>query len=170
LPLFAVIVALVVEGETRIGWIHDPVSGRLAVASRGEGAWMQGRRLQVHKPKNPGAMTGSIYGRRFRQSDAVRRLWGRGRGRLGVLFNTRCVGQEYLARVQGRMHFGVYTRLNPWDHAAGILLHAEAGGYGALFDGSPYRPIASSPGVLLTPDKELWEQLHEQVIVPAGGA
>lgn len=167
LPLFAVIIALIVDGATRAGWIYDPVSGRLATAEEGGGAWMAGRRLRVAHPSDLRQMNGAIYGRRLRHSDAYRQLWGEGRGPLGQVFNTRCVGQEYLARLQGGMHFGVYTRLNAWDHAAGCLLHREAGGHVARFDGTPYCPGIPQPGILVAPDREVWELLHEALIAPA---
>lgn len=168
LPLFAVIVAFVQSGETRMGWIYDPLADRLVTASSGEGAWMDGRRIAVRRPAESRALNGSIYGRVFRTSEAYRRIWGGGRGQLGHVFNARCVGQEYLARVLGRMHFGLYTRLNPWDHAAGCLIHAEAGGHVALLDGSRYRPARrDGPGALLTPDRDLWEEIHRALVAPA---
>jgi fructose-1,6-bisphosphatase/inositol monophosphatase family enzyme len=168
LPLFAVIVAYVQAGETRMGWIYDPLADRMVVASAGEGAWMDGRRLAVRRPAESRELNGSIYGRVFRTSEPFRRIWSRGRGPLGHVFNARCVGQEYLARVLGRMHFGLYTRLNPWDHAAGCLIHAEAGGHVALFDGTPYRPARrDGPGTLLTPDRDLWEEIHRALVAPA---
>ena len=165
-PLFAVIVALVTGGETRAGWIYDPVGGRMAMGSQGDGASMDGRRLAIVRPHNLYHMTGSIYGRRFRESEAYGRLWARGRGRLGLVFNTRSVGQEYLARFWGRMHFGVYTRLNPWDHAAGCLLHQEAGGHVALFNGTPYRPTQSTPGMIVAPDQMVWDDIDRTLIQP----
>ena len=135
---------------------------------------MRGRRLSVVQPAadDPHALrrlTGSVYGRRFRESEPYRKYWAGGRGALGQVFNTRCVGQEYLARLQGGMHFGVYTRLNAWDHAAGCLLHQEAGGYIARFDGTPYEPLRETPGILVAPDKALWDVLHRELILPAGG-
>jgi len=169
LPIFAVIVALVRHGETVAGWIYDPSTGRMAVASRGDGAWMAGRRLRVRRPSQLRQMNGSIYGRKYRTSAAYREIWGPGRGRLGHVFNARCVGQEYLARLQGRMHFGLYTRLNPWDHAAGCLMHEEAGGYLARLNGERYAPAEPVPGVLMTPDRELWDEFRSSLLIPVEG-
>ncbi len=166
-PLFCTIVALAVGGETVAGWIYDPFSDRLAVAERGGGAFMGGRRLRVARPAALRDMNGAIYGRAFRLSDAYREIWGRGRGRLGHCFNARCVGQEYLARLLGRAHFGVYTRLNPWDHAAGCLLHSEAGGAAALLDGAPYRPVGARHGLVVAPDWEVWRMIEADLIRPA---
>jgi fructose-1,6-bisphosphatase/inositol monophosphatase family enzyme len=170
LPIVAVIVALVIKGETVAGWIYDPLSQRMAIASKGEGAYMGSRKLQVVRPAEDRSLNGSIYGRFVRTSEPYQRIWGRGRGALGNVFNARCVGQEYLARLKGRMHFGVYTRMNPWDHAAGILLHQEAGGVARMGDGSNYRPAERGYVCLLTPDEDLWHTMHEQLIKPAMAA
>lgn len=167
LPIVAVIVALVVKGETVAGWIYDPLSDRMAMATHGAGAYLGDRRLKVARPAEDRSLNGSIYGRFVRQSEPYRRIWGQGRGRLGNVFNARCVGQEYLARLKGRMHFGVYTRLNPWDHAAGVLMHQEAGGVARMGDGSPYRPAERGHVCLLTPDEDLWQTMQQELILPA---
>ncbi|MET4697216.1 fructose-1,6-bisphosphatase/inositol monophosphatase family enzyme [Constrictibacter sp. MBR-5] len=169
LPIFAVIVALVVKGRVKAGWIHDPLNGRMATALEGEGAWIDGHRVRVGRPDDLRKLNGAVYGRPFRFSEVYRGLWSGGRGRLGQVFNPRCVGQEYLARLQGGMHFGVYTRLNPWDHAAGCLLHAEAGGHVMRFDGTPYRPAARDPGIVVATDPALWDLLDRELVQPALG-
>ena len=48
----------------------------------------------------------------------------------------------------GHCHYSVYNRLLPWDHAAGVLLHAEAGGYAARLDGSAYRADETEGGLI----------------------
>jgi fructose-1,6-bisphosphatase/inositol monophosphatase family enzyme len=65
---------------------------------------------------------------------------------------------------RGKLHFSAYGgRLKPWDHAAGVLLHREAGGYSAFFgDGSAYRPESGivRGRLLLAPDRDGWAELH----------
>ena len=46
-----------------------------------------------------------------------------------------------------------------WDHAAGVLIHREAGGYTARVDGAPYRPVDRVPGLLSAPDEETWQRI-----------
>ena len=70
-------------------------------------------------------------------------------------------GHDYLALVEGRMHFAYFRRLRPWDHAAGVLLHQEAGGFAALTDGSPYRPLYTEAAMLLAPGEASWHALRE---------
>jgi fructose-1,6-bisphosphatase/inositol monophosphatase family enzyme len=47
----------------------------------------------------------------------------------------------------------------PWDDAAGVLIHAEAGGYSARWDGEPYDLAITDRGLLLAPDRDCWEDL-----------
>ena len=49
----------------------------------------------------------------------------------------------------GQLHFLLFNRLYPWDHAPGWLLHREAGGYSAAFDGTPYRPSRFDGGLIV---------------------
>ena len=50
----------------------------------------------------------------------------------------------------------LYSRLMPWDHAAGALIHREAGGYSAQFDGLPYLPTRFGGGLICAPDEATW--------------
>lgn len=164
LPLCAVIVSIVKKDEVIAGWIHDPFGERTFMGSLGGGAWSNGERLSCHRPDDLRLMNGSVYGRRFRERSAFRETWGRGRKHLGAIFNMRCVGHEHMARLAGLGHFGCYSRLLPWDHAAGYLLHVEAGGVALQLDGSRYRPSDPSGGGLVAPDEDVWNKLAELLI------
>lgn len=156
---FVIIVAFVVAGETRGTWIHDPVAGDTAIAMAGEGAWLDGKRLRVAAGADIGAMTGLInsdaYGRPHR--DAIRPK----KEAFAEVKRYRCAGHAFRRLAAGGTHFSLYNRLWPWDHAAGVLLHHEAGGYSARVDGEPYRPGDRVPGLLSTPDRETWTRIHE---------
>jgi fructose-1,6-bisphosphatase/inositol monophosphatase family enzyme len=162
MPLFASMVSLVRAGEVEASWIHDPVADVMAVAARGAGAWLDGRRLKVAAPIPAASMSGSLT-LRFGDRELVRRIAGHA-DRVGSVFSLRCAGQEYLTLVRGRAHFALYHRLLPWDHAAGYLLHREAGGYGRRLDGSAYSPRLHDGGILLAPDEASWHALHQILI------
>jgi len=164
MPLCAVIVSLIRKDEILAGWIHDPFGERTFMGGRGGGAWLNGERLACHRPDDLRLMNGSVYGRIFRERPDFRDTWGRGRKHLGAIFNARCVGHEHMARLAGLGHFGCYSRLFAWDHAAGFLLHAEAGGVGRLIDGRPYRPSHPDTPGLLAPDEDVWNKLHEILV------
>lgn len=147
-PRFAVIVALVVDGVTVAGWIHDPVPNRMVTAERGGGAWRDGIRLKVAEPVPLAQMTGSIKVR-GQVADKVLHVARRG-----------SAAHDYLDLVTARLHFAHFRRLMPWDHAAGVLIHAEAGGHGAMLGGEAYTPVLHADGqLLLATDGASWNQL-----------
>lgn len=145
---FAVIVALVVDGVTVGGWIHDPVPNRTVVAMKGEGAWRGDTRLRVSAEVPLAQMAGSVK-KRGRVGDQVLHVSRRG-----------SAAHDYLDLVTGKLHFAHFKKLMPWDHAAGVLIHAEAGGYGAMLDDTPYVPILHAEGqILLAPGSKSWHDL-----------
>lgn len=160
-PLFAVIIALAQKGETLAGWIHDPIDGRMATAVKGGGAWLDGRRVRVADAVPLPRMVGALS-TRFCGEAMAAQLEKRSAG-LGERACLSSAAQEYLRLLEGRAHYSLYHRLMPWDHAAGVLLHAEAGGYSALIDGTPYAPTALNGGLLLAPDADSWRALHDHL-------
>ena len=161
---FAIMVALVQRGECLGGWILEPVSGRFGVAERGGGAWMGGRRLTVAAPDSPARMTGSLHASTYAPKDMARRVEQR-RGRVAAVKSLRCAGAEYLRLAAGEMHFSLFTRLMPWDHVPGTLLHSEAGGIALCFDGTPYRAARwRDRGLLMAPDRPSWDALHATLL------
>jgi fructose-1,6-bisphosphatase/inositol monophosphatase family enzyme len=166
-PAFALIVALVVASRIEAGWIHDPVAGRTATATTGEGAWLGGQRLRVTAaPEATSDMAGVLLSGYFGSREVGRKVEAR-RGRVRALRSVRSAGLEYLRLVSGEMHFALFTKLMPWDHAAGVLLHGEAGGYARYLDGGDYEPAAiARSGLLLAPDPESWQRLHAALLGP----
>lgn len=163
-PLFGVMLALVVAGETRAAWIHDPLGQDTAIAIRGEGAWIEvpdGTRAdcRVAAPVPVGAMLAAVswgYMAPARKAQVLPSL-----AKLGATVNFRCAAHEYRLACTGGAHALAYNRLMPWDHAAGALLHAEAGGFSARFDGSPYTARTHDGGLLLAPDRASWDALRD---------
>ncbi len=140
-PLFAVMAAAVVRGEVVMAAIHDPMGDDTALALRGEGAWTcspDGRRsdLRVAAAVPLAEMT-AILSWQFLPEPRRSRVCA-ALPRLAASWNYRCAGHEYRLAAGGGCHALLYHRLLPWDHAPGWLLHREAGGYAARFDGSAY--------------------------------
>lgn len=59
---------------------------------------------------------------------------------------------------------GFRRGLDPWDHAAGVLIIREAGGHAAMLDGSPYRPgIRQWKNLLAARSPALWKSVRDQL-------
>lgn len=163
LPLFAVMAAAVVRGETVAAVIHDPVLDDSALALRGEGAWLRGaggkvRELRVGKAAAPSAMSGMVSWQYFREP--LRQAIPGRFPAFAQVASLRCCGQEYRLAAGGHCDFLFYGVLNPWDHAPGALLYSEASGHARMLDGSVYRSGRPSTGLLCAPDAESWEQVR----------
>jgi fructose-1,6-bisphosphatase/inositol monophosphatase family enzyme len=159
LPLFGLMAAATVRGEVVGGVIYDPVCRDWAYALRGEGAWLEAEDgtttdLRVAAPVPPTAMH-AVAGTNF-LPEPLRATVSRNLPGIGMNFWLRCAAHEYRMAAAGHLHLLVYNRLMPWDHAAGWLLHREAGGYSAHFDGSPYHPTHLVGGLICAPDEASW--------------
>jgi fructose-1,6-bisphosphatase/inositol monophosphatase family enzyme len=169
LPLFGVMAAAIVRGEIVAGVIHDPIGGDFTVAVRGEGAWtraVDGARSDLHvaAPAPLRQMNGVVSWAPL--PEPLRSTVTANLSQLAAAYTYRCAAHEYRLAAAGRCHFLLYGKLMPWDHAAGWLIHREAGGYSARFDGSAYRPSLRSGGLLCAPDQASWTELHDGLLVP----
>jgi fructose-1,6-bisphosphatase/inositol monophosphatase family enzyme len=69
------------------------------------------------------------------------------------------------------MDFALFTKLMPWDHCPGVLIHAEAGGYNSYVEGGPYKPSRyKASGLVMAPDAASWQQLYDILIAPEPAA
>ncbi len=163
-PAFAVIVAYVERGAVEAGWIYDPMEDVLVAGERGSGAWSGGKRLAVASDTALARMTGSAYGRTqagIRSAAAIAAT-----GRFGTVQNRGSSGLEYIDVTLGRSHFTLHSRSLPWDHAAGMLLVAEAGGVACFLDGTPYDPRLLDRKVLAAANAQAWQLVHDIVTAP----
>jgi fructose-1,6-bisphosphatase/inositol monophosphatase family enzyme len=169
-PLFGCMVAAVVRGEVAAGWIHDPLGDDTAIALRGEGAWLadgQGRHmtdLRVAAPAPVDRMVAAVswtYLPEPLRARVTARL-----PRLAATVGFRCAAHEYRLTAGGHAHAQLYNRLMPWDHLPGWLIHREAGGHSARFDGSDYRPTHRDGGLICAPDRASWEALRAALLDP----
>ncbi len=163
LPLFGVMLAVLVKGETVAGIIHDPVGKDFIMALRGAGAHIRhvdGRMEPVHVAPAAAvsAMTGAVSWHYAEEPE--RSMLARNLAKFNAHFNFRCAAHEYRLVASGNAHFLAYMKLMPWDHLPGVLIHAEAGGHSAYLDGEPYRPSRLDGGLLVAPDKASWEEIR----------
>ena len=169
LPLFGVMAAAVAAGEVLAAAILDPIAGDIALARVGAGSWLEAAdgsitRLRVAAAAPPAEMAGSVSWRFL--PEPQRSLVCRNQARLAACFDYRCAAHQYRMAAAGHCHFVAFNRLLPWDHAPGWLLHREAGGYSARFDGSAYRADETAGGLLCAPDRGSWQALRAALLEP----
>lgn len=166
-PMFGSILAIVSGGKTIAGIIHYPVLGDFLVARPGQGAWHVSAdgsrtRLSVAAPSPVNEMHGFIPLHMFepgRRAELAPRV-------LKFLRVTtwRCSAWEYRMLATGAMSFCLNDSLKPWDHAAGVLIHSEAGGYAATMAGEVYQPTMTEGHLLAAVSDESWRLVRDALI------
>jgi fructose-1,6-bisphosphatase/inositol monophosphatase family enzyme len=152
---FGIYVSLLQGGMTLAGWIHEPVSGETSYAAAGEGAWQDGRRLTVAPAAEIAAMRCYVHPNVQAQETGVRAF--------AKIVPLGSVGSAFRALAAGRVHVGVFAGMWPWDHAPGMLIHREAGGYAARRDCVPYCAIERFKSLLAAPDEDCWQRVRERL-------
>lgn len=116
------------------------------------------RKLNVAPPVPISSMLGAMSWQFV--EEPLRSTFTRNQAKCKASFGFRCAAHEYRLIASGGAHFAMYNKLMPWDHLAGALIHQEAGGYVARFDGSAYEPHHLNGGLLIAPDKASWKDLR----------
>jgi myo-inositol-1(or 4)-monophosphatase len=136
-PFFAASVALCHKGEPVLALVEAPRLGERFTAAKGEGAYLNGRRLKVSP--TPGVAqailaTGFAYVRNEVQANNVDNF-----GRLVLachdLRRAGAASLDLAYVAAGRFDGYWEPYLKPWDVAAGALLVTEAGGKITDFEG-----------------------------------
>jgi myo-inositol-1(or 4)-monophosphatase len=141
LPLYAVSLAVEVDGEVVAGVVRNAATGQEWTAVRGAGAYAGDRRLSGSPVRLLGqalVVTGFGYerSRRAYQATVLAGLlpWIRDIRRFGAASIDLCMAAE------GSVDAYYEKGLNPWDHAAGGLIAQEAGLVVSGLDGAPAGP------------------------------
>ncbi|MFG6404058.1 MULTISPECIES: inositol monophosphatase family protein [unclassified Microbacterium] len=157
IPAWAISIAAV-EGEpdpatwsALAGVVYNPVSDELFRATRGGGAWLGDHRLQVNDEVGP---AGGLIGTGFGYDPATHAAALEQLSRVMTISrDLRRIGAASLdiAFVAAGRLDGYYERgLQPWDHAAAVLLVTEAGGIaGGAPGGVPGREMTIVAGARL---------------------
>lgn len=139
LPIFCVSIGCRRGNEMLAAVILDPMGDNLFTATKGGGAWWNGRRMQVSDKEGvENAFLATGYPFRARTAldlylDIFRDIFLLSRG------IRRCGAAALdLAYTAAGVYDGFFElKLSPWDIAAGVLLVEEAGGVVSDYDGGP---------------------------------
>ncbi len=128
------------DGEMVAGVIYDPLRNEIFEAERGQGTWLNNRRVHASKTKSlQESLTATGFPSQKRHENPnihfyqQMTLRSHGVRRAG----SAALDLAYVAcgRLDGFWEF----KLNPWDTSAGSLMVEESGGTMTRFDGSKFR-------------------------------
>jgi myo-inositol-1(or 4)-monophosphatase len=168
LPAYAVSVAAEVDGDVRAGVVLNVATGERFTATAGGGAWLSvpgrpDRRLAVDGPPSLDlTLVATGFGYRVEQRRAQGQVVARLLPRVRDIRRSGSAALDLCAVAAGRVDAYYEQGLNPWDHAAGALVAAEAG---AVVSGLPGTPVGESMVLAAAPSVagpflELVAELH----------
>jgi len=155
IPIFCVSIAYASHGMTTLGAVYDPMRDEMFTAERGQGAYLNGRRLHVSSTtelQKSLLVTGFPYDAWNTRQDNFANFIKFGKLTQGVRrFGSAALDLSYVGA--GRFDGFWELALNPWDVAAGGLICEEAGARVTNVDGGedyispPQSVLATTPGI-----------------------
>lgn len=133
MPCFAVSLAYLGQGETKLGIIYDPIRNECFSALSGQGAWLNDRRLSLNVQATQLADCVAMVDLKRLPADLACNLATRPPYRSQR--NIGSVALEWCWLAAGRVQLYLHGGQRLWDYAAGRLIFAEAGGVHSLADG-----------------------------------
>ncbi len=140
IPYFSVSIALMVNGNPRLGVIYAPETNECFIAQAGGGAWLNGKRIRVSGIATLRQSMVAIGYRNSRSAitgavDLTRRL----RFASHHLRHNGSVALDLAYVAAGRLDAVALTgTVNPWDVAAGTVIVREASGTVSELDGARF--------------------------------
>jgi myo-inositol-1(or 4)-monophosphatase len=140
-PLYCVSIGLQMAGELVVGVVLDPSRPELFEAAKGQGAWLNGRRLETSRTatlEESLLATGFPADLRGQERMLAWFRWFSLRTQSLRRTGSTALNLAYVAagRYDGYWAFDNHA----WDVAAGVVLVREAGGVVTNVDGSPFDP------------------------------
>lgn len=144
-------------GEPIVGVVHAQALGETFTAQRGEGAFLNGKRIRVSrqsKPLEAVLASGFSYGARVSGENV--REWSEMLTRFQAVRRMGAAALDLCYVACGRFDAFWEYGLKPWDVAAAGLVAAEAGALISNIEGKPYE--FGKPGIVVS-NKPLFKPL-----------
>ena len=133
MPCFAVSLAYLEAGETRLGIIYDPIRQECFTAIAGEGAWLNGKRLILSESASALSDCVAMVDLKRLPNTLATHLVTQPPYRSQRSIGSVALDWCWLAA--GRLQLYLHGGQRLWDFGAGHLIFAEAGGHYSLADG-----------------------------------
>jgi len=139
-PVFCVSIALVKDNIPQLGCIYNPNLDELFTAVKGEGAYLNGRKIKVSQTEKlieSLLATGFPYDIRESDADNMNNFYAFYKNGAQAVRRAGSAAFDLAYTACGRFDGFWEMKLHPWDIAAGILMVEEAGGKVTDFGGDP---------------------------------
>ncbi len=167
-PYWCVSIALIIEGQQKLGVVYDPNRSECFAATDTGSATLNGKTLLINENTRATELShcmGLIDFKRLPEKVAVS-LVSKPPYRSQRSFGASALDLCWIAA--NRCHVYLHGKQKLWDHAAGLLILKRAGGDAETFQGEPLfqndlvpkTVIASSTLTLM----QLWKNYFQQIL------
>ncbi|BBP45320.1 phosphatase [Thiosulfatimonas sediminis] len=133
IPVYAVSLALMMNGELVAGLVYDPDRDEMFAARLGQGAELNDQRLVAQTPKRLLKQTSGIIDFKRLTPELAFQIIQDNPYASQRSFGSVALDWAWLAA--GRGHIYIHGSQNIWDYAAGLLILTEAGGKSCTLEG-----------------------------------
>ena len=162
IPQFAISVGYEEDNEIKCGVIFNPISNEMFCAEKGNGAYLNNKRIRVSNKKKIGdalIVTGGPKGASKIKEKIFSEYINVSKNVSNVRkFGSAALDMSYVAC--GRFDGYWQRELNYWDVAAGIIILKEAGGFVDFFDEDNSYPLKKN---ILATNSIIHDQLKELI-------
>jgi myo-inositol-1(or 4)-monophosphatase len=169
IPVFVFSMAYVEKGEPLVGVIFDPNTKRLTTAVKGDGAYENGKKLDIsdHNPDSTLVISSWVSGEGHQSCIDNREIDGKlayAYGQAGnILPFDFAIAHALMLVAAGRLDGCVTSVRNPWDVAAGCLIAKEAGAKVTDLFGNEIKRWDQDVKGLIAAAPKVYSQLYEAI-------
>lgn len=159
-PLFASSISLIVDGEVVLALTYDVIRDEMFSAIKGEGAYLNGVRLQCQSPTQKIKDAVALVDFKRLPADMALKVLSASPYRSQRNLGSTVLEWAWMSANRGQIY--LHGGMQLWDCAAGSLILEEAGGYSCTLEGfSVTKVLLGSRSVVASPDEILFKEwLH----------
>lgn len=135
LPYFSISLALIIDGQTTLGLVYDPVREECFTAVKGQGAYINGKSItRIEAPQSISECIAIVDFKRLSTELSIQLVSKppyRSQRSLGS------VALDWCWLAMGRCQIYLHGRQMLWDYAAGLLIAEESGCVSCTLSGEP---------------------------------
>jgi myo-inositol-1(or 4)-monophosphatase len=141
-PFYCVSIGLAVAGELVVGAVYDPSRQEMFHAAKGQGAWLNNRRIQTSRvDRLQDALLATGFPPDLKGHESTLDWWRYFSLRAHSLRRTGSTALNLVYVASGRFDGYWAFDNHPWDVAGAAVLVREAGGTITNADGTPFDPF-----------------------------
>ena len=156
-PLFASSISLIIEGEVVLAVTYDVIRDEMFSAVKGEGAYLNGKRLQCKAPTQSIKESIALVDFKRLKPEVALKILGDSPYRSQRNLGSTVLEWVWMSANRGQIY--LHGGMQLWDCAAGCLILKEAGGYSSTLTGESVTSVLlGRRSVVASPDKVLFDE------------